>query len=203
MLSGLFRLRWDERAKSRKDEVATLKQEIVATDKRIGQFLERIVESESPAVIDAYERKVEELQREKLVLAEKTTRCGTVAKDYDATFQTAFSFLSNPWNLWENGTFEDRRIVLKLTLASHLEYDWNQGVQTADISLPFKALEELSRPENGNGGQGGIRTHGELAPTAVFKTAALNHSATCPHGADITSASFAASKTSPHGPPRI
>ena len=180
LLSGLFRLRWDERAKSRKDEVATLKQEIVATDKRIGQFLERIVESDSPAVIDAYERKVEELQREKLVLAEKTTRCGTVAKDYDETFQTAFSFLSNPWNLWENGTFEDRRIVLKLTLASHLEYDWNQGVQTADISLPFKALEELSRPENGNGGQGGIRTHGELTPTAVFKTAALNHSATCP-----------------------
>jgi membrane-bound lytic murein transglycosylase B len=32
------------------------------------------------------------------------------------------------------------------------------------------------------GGQGGIRTHGELAPTAVFKTAALNHSATCPLG---------------------
>jgi hypothetical protein len=30
------------------------------------------------------------------------------------------------------------------------------------------------------GGWGGIRTHGELAPTAVFKTAALNHSATHP-----------------------
>src|SRR3990167_11078270 len=30
------------------------------------------------------------------------------------------------------------------------------------------------------GGQGGIRTHGGLAPTAVFKTAALNHSATRP-----------------------
>ena len=33
-----------------------------------------------------------------------------------------------------------------------------------------------------DGGQGGIRTHGGLAPTAVFKTAALNHSATCPCG---------------------
>jgi hypothetical protein len=31
------------------------------------------------------------------------------------------------------------------------------------------------------GGQGGIRTHGELAPTPVFKTGALNRSATCPH----------------------
>ncbi len=30
------------------------------------------------------------------------------------------------------------------------------------------------------GGRGGIRTHGGLAPTAVFKTAALNHSATLP-----------------------
>ncbi len=33
------------------------------------------------------------------------------------------------------------------------------------------------------GGQGGIRTHGELAPSAVFKTAALNHSATYPREA--------------------
>src|SRR6476661_2052761 len=30
------------------------------------------------------------------------------------------------------------------------------------------------------GGEGGIRTHGEREPTAVFKTAALNHSATSP-----------------------
>ena len=30
------------------------------------------------------------------------------------------------------------------------------------------------------GGQGGIRTHGEREPTPVFKTGALNHSATCP-----------------------
>ena len=30
------------------------------------------------------------------------------------------------------------------------------------------------------GGRGGIRTHEGLAPLAVFKTAALNHSATLP-----------------------
>jgi hypothetical protein len=32
-----------------------------------------------------------------------------------------------------------------------------------------------------SGGRGEIRTHGGLAPTAVFKTAALNHSATLPY----------------------
>jgi hypothetical protein len=30
------------------------------------------------------------------------------------------------------------------------------------------------------GGRGGIRTHGTLAGTPVFKTGALNHSATLP-----------------------
>lgn len=30
------------------------------------------------------------------------------------------------------------------------------------------------------GGRGGIRTHGRLAPTSVFKTEAINHSATLP-----------------------
>ena len=34
------------------------------------------------------------------------------------------------------------------------------------------------------GGWGEIRTHGTLAGPAVFKTAALNHSATHPHGGD-------------------
>jgi hypothetical protein len=37
--------------------------------------------------------------------------------------------------------------------------------------------------KRGAGGRGGIRTHGGLAPTPVFKTGALNHSATLPHAA--------------------
>jgi hypothetical protein len=34
--------------------------------------------------------------------------------------------------------------------------------------------------EQHTGGRGGIRTHGTLAGTPVFKTGALNHSATLP-----------------------
>ena len=34
-----------------------------------------------------------------------------------------------------------------------------------------------------NGGEGGIRTHGELAPTTVFETVPIDHSGTSPRGA--------------------
>src|SRR3546814_10313253 len=50
------------------------------------------------------------------------------------------------------------------------------------------------------GGQGGIRTHGNVAATAVFKHAALNHSATCPRPAAITRERPAASETLPARP---
>ena len=32
-----------------------------------------------------------------------------------------------------------------------------------------------------NGGEGGIRTHGQLAPTTVFETVPIDHSGTSPH----------------------
>ena len=45
---------------------------------------------------------------------------------------------------------------------------------------PEPNLSGLDLAERDDGGWGGIRTHGGLSPTAVFKTAALNHSATHP-----------------------
>ena len=71
-------------------------------------------------------------------------------------------------------------------------------------SMGFPVKAEAGQPLLGDtmkyGGQGGIRTHGELAPTAVFKTAALNHSATCPCAAAIARGRPAASETLPARP---
>ncbi len=42
----------------------------------------------------------------------------------------------------------------------------------------------------GNGGGGEIRTHGRVTPTAVFKTAALNRSATPPFLQNLQAESY-------------
>src|SRR3546814_2742946 len=68
---------------------------------------------------------------------------------FRSTFRTAFDFIANPCNLWTNGTFDDKRIVLNLTLGSHLKYDWNEGVRTAELSLPFMVLGRLGNREKG------------------------------------------------------
>ncbi len=43
-----------------------------------------------------------------------------------------------------------------------------------------KKVNKINGLHRINGGEGGIRTHGRDKPTPVFKTSALNHSATSP-----------------------
>ena len=140
IFSKLFRKRWNEAGAKTKEIRAAIKLEIASVEKKTNLLLDRVMAAESPTLINRYEQEIEKLEREKLVLVEKTSRCGTALPDYDESFRTAFEFISNPWKLWRNGTYEDKHIVLKLTLNANLEYDWNEGVRTPDISLPFKVL---------------------------------------------------------------
>ena len=51
---------------------------------------------------------------------------------------------------------------------------WIQIVWSSQITFNYSDLNSLC------GGGGGIRTHGRLSPTSVFKTGAFDHSATPP-----------------------
>lgn len=170
LANAMFRDLWDHRARQVKERRAALKLEPAAVEKKIDQFLNRIVDTDSPTVISAYELKIGELEREKLSLTEHIAKCGTPARGYDEVFQTAMAFLANPWNLWETGRLEDRRAMLKLVFPGHLVYARKTGLQTPEISMPFKALESFLSPKRGM-----ARSEGVHLPTIfndlVWRTA--------------------------------
>jgi site-specific DNA recombinase len=149
LASSMFRDLWDKRAMEGKERRTALKLEKADVERKISQFLDRIVDADSPTVIGAYERRIGKLERDKLILAENIAKCGTPARDYDEVFQTAMTFLANPWNLWETGALEDRRAMLKLVFAGNLIFARKTGFQTPEISLPFKALEDFSSQKRG------------------------------------------------------
>jgi hypothetical protein len=66
-------------------------------------MLARIVESENPAVIAAYEKKFADLENRKLILSEKPETQGNTHHAFEDMFELALSFLSNPWKLWVSG----------------------------------------------------------------------------------------------------
>ena len=147
LANEIFQDFWKKRANAGRERIAQMRLEIGQIERKLAQVVDRLVEADSGAIVRAYEQKVDELERQKLILAEKIAQCGTPARDYQSTFQTALKFLANPWNLWETGRLEDRRAMLKLVFGGNIVFDRFEGFQTPEISLPFKALGAISGAE--------------------------------------------------------
>ncbi len=165
---GLFRVacnmlrdQWDARLSLSHSSARSAKGELRQIEQKIEQFLDRIVETDSPALIASYENRVKALEERKAMLAEKVRNRGRPLESFDAALRTALRFLGNPHKLWLSDRLEDKRTVLKLVFADRLEYVRNEGFRTGILTFPFKVL-------------GGIQeSNYAMASPAGFEPAAL------------------------------
>ncbi len=114
--------------------------QIKEVDAQIEALLDRIVEASSASVVGAYEKRIEKLEREKLVLAEKASQIVPPQGRLEEVIEHALAFLANPWNIYEKGSFALKRTVLKLAFVEPLRYNRFEGYRTAEITFPFKVL---------------------------------------------------------------
>lgn len=101
----MFRLLWDHRRRSQQARKVLLEKEGRKLDKNIEQLLDSIVEAQSPVVIKAFENRIEAQQKDKIVIEEKMTSCGSPVKPYDRMYRTALEYLENPLKIWSLGEF--------------------------------------------------------------------------------------------------
>ena len=84
----------------------------------------------------------------------------------------------------------ERLLALRKTEPAH--FNATLFFVLLEVGTEFMSMRDIGRSllnhdawvradVRGTGGRGGIRTHGTLAGTPVFKTGALNHSATLPN----------------------
>lgn len=146
--SAIFRDLWDQKLAGVESEKKSLRGLIAKIDIQIGQFLDRIVTTEVPTVISAYEERIRQLEGEKLLLKERLQNGVGPIANFEETLRTALDFLANPWNLWRSGSLPHRKTVLRLTFAERLRYSRKNGFRTANLSLPFKVLGKISDEKN-------------------------------------------------------
>ena len=136
----MFRDLWDTRASRALAGQKSCKQRLVDIDKQSDAFLERVVEATSAAVIVAYEKKIEALAKERLLMSEKLDNLAPPSGRFDQMFELALSFLSNPWKIWGSEALYLKRLVLRLAFTAPLAYDRKTGYRMPDLSLPFTLL---------------------------------------------------------------
>jgi hypothetical protein len=140
----MFKDAWDQRLAQGKAAQAHLRNLLSDLAKQTDRMLERIIESDNPAVIAAYEKKVADLENQKLILSEQLEAEGKPHHAFEDMFELALSFLSNPWKLWASGQYHLRRIVLRLAFSDRVTYCRENGFSNVKTALPFNILRSIS-----------------------------------------------------------
>lgn len=131
MAAQMFRDLWEQRIGSIDLQKAEQRKALKAYDRQISKVMDRLIDTESPNAVRAYESKLEKLESDKAIMRENIANSSKPMKDFDKSFRTAMAFLANPCNLWVSDRLEDRRAVLRLVFAAPLPYARNEGFRTA------------------------------------------------------------------------
>ena len=147
VVSAMFKDEWSRRIAQGVELAASIKRSIAKLDQDIERLLDRIVDTSSASVAGALERRVDKLEKEKLVAQEKLQNAGQPQHAFEDLFELATKFLSNPRILWDSEHLEDKRRMLRLVFSERPQYCRNQGFRTPNLSLPLKMLGVFQMPK--------------------------------------------------------
>lgn len=124
-----------------------LKSDIVKLEKEIDEFLNRIVNTQTASIIDTYEKKIAELERNKLLATEKLEQTSIKNNTKGKSLELSLQILENPKKLWGSGNLMLQKTLLRLAFTDRLTYCRKDGYRTPKMSIPFKALANICNDE--------------------------------------------------------
>ena len=140
---AMFRDAWDQQLTQATTLLKSAKQAMVTIEKQIENLLDRVVDASTSSVITAYENRIDTLEKEKLIMAEKLLKSGKSQRTFEEMFELAFTFLANPQKLWRSDRVEHKRTVIKLAFSERIAYCRKTGLRTPKTTLPFKVLDDI------------------------------------------------------------
>jgi len=126
----MFERAWDVRLEEAHRANEAVLAQLADIEKQIGKLLDRIVESSSSSVINALEKRVEKLERKKLLVAEKAETMIPAKGRFEESIELALRFLSSHWKIYEIDSLPLRQTVLRLAFVEPLRYSRESGYQT-------------------------------------------------------------------------
>jgi hypothetical protein len=129
MVHQSLRTLWDQLSHRAGDRKKSLTAEIRDVEQEIAKLVDRVIDTDNPTLIAAYEKRIGEAENRKIELAEKIDNCGRPLASFDTAFRTAITFLANPYKLWVSDRIDLKHMVLKLVFAERLDMSEMWGLE--------------------------------------------------------------------------
>lgn len=147
----------NDSAAEHEDARTETKSRLIEIDTQIETLLDRIMEGKSETLIASYERRVEKLERKKLLLTEKLRAKAKPRARPSQEFEPALNFLKNPMNLWRSDDLARKQAAMKMLFVERPGYKKKTGVRTPIYTCPVNALtaiaggkSKMARPKDSN-----------------------------------------------------
>ena len=107
-------------------------------------LVDKITKTKSDVLSKALESKLEDLDKEKVLLESNIEAQTLTTQDFQTALDKVLNFVRNPLYYWRNGNLDTKKSVLRLCFQDYLFYSEKDGFQTPDLTLPFKLFRRLS-----------------------------------------------------------
>jgi DNA invertase Pin-like site-specific DNA recombinase len=144
----MFKQQWGLMGEKLKNDASAIDEQIRQLDTQKTKVVDKLIDSNNKDVIKACEQRLEKIEMDKLLLEEKKQQNSKPQADFEKSFRTALTFLSNPHKLWASRNYEHKRAVLKMSFSQHLIYKRKEGFRTVPASSPFRLLGNLTGQES-------------------------------------------------------
>jgi hypothetical protein len=143
LFKAILRQVWEKEGQSEQETALVLQKQLQELEKKESQMLDRLLDTDSSSLVRAYEKKVEEIDAQKIILREKMEQGIRSRGSFQEIYRTALNFLENPQKLWVSGDLIAPKTVLKLAFDEKLRYRKNEGYRTVLTSRPFRFFSAL------------------------------------------------------------
>lgn len=147
MLEKMLKKLWDDRSKHIEENLITVQKEKAKLDKQINNLVMRVAEAGNDNLINAYEKRIYELEGQKIALDEKSQDYGNQLPDFERVYRTTFSIMQDVHKHWVSSGITQKMTIIRMVFLDKLSYHMDEGYRTAPLSMPFRVLKAMNDNE--------------------------------------------------------
>ncbi|MEM6713172.1 MAG: hypothetical protein AAF590_12950 [Pseudomonadota bacterium] len=102
LATDMFKHVWEARRLQAADALAARKKKIDKIEHQIGKAIDQMMSLTNDAVINRFEQRITDLEKQKALLVEKQGQKPEPKAAFEEKLELALRFLSSPWKLWES-----------------------------------------------------------------------------------------------------
>jgi len=168
LVKDLLNSNWKRREIIEADSKYLISKEVDKLEEKKRQFMDRISNSTSEALIRVYEKEIELILMKQQEIEVNLPQRVYTDENFGTACDLVFKYLENPVNMWRSPNNEDKKLLLEMYFNDKLTYDLKEGFGTVNLACLVNLIITKESSKNHLVEMARIELASEKTPIKLF-----------------------------------